>query len=71
MHVGIPVVMVTVTGATDDDNDGVYDVMMGENFTITCALSCPTANVTWRQNDTIIGVSDTLFMMSDDFVITY
>ena len=71
MRVGIPVIIVTVTGATDDDNDGMYDVMMGESFTITCVLSCPvTANVIWRRDDVIISSSDTI-MMPDGFVITY
>ena len=71
MHVGIPVVTVTVTGATDDDNDRVYDVMTGKGFTITCALTCPvTANVTWRRDDIIISSSDTM-MMPDGLVIDY
>ena len=71
MHVGIPVVMLNVTGATADDDDGVYDVMLGDSFTITCTLSCPvTASVTWRQNDIIISSSDTM-MMPGGFVIDY
>ena len=70
-HVGIPVVIVSVTGATDDDNDGTYDVMVGGGFSITCTLDCPTnATVTWRQNDAIINSSETM-TMPDGFMIMY
>ena len=70
-HVGIPVVMVSVTGATDDDNDGTNDVMAGSSFSITCTLNCSTtATVTWRQNDAIISSSETMTML-DGFMIMY
>ena len=70
MHVGIPVVTVDVTGATDNNND-IYDVMLGDNFTITCTLDCPTnATVTWSQNDTVISSSE-MMMMPGGFLIGY
>ena len=71
MHVGIPVVMVNVTGATDNNNDGRYDVMLGDSFTITCMLDCPTnATVTWSQNDSVISSSE-MMMMPEGFLIEY
>ena len=71
MHIGIPVVTVDVTGATDINNDGRYDVMLGDNFTITCTLDCPTnATVTWSQNDIVISSSE-MMMMPGGFLIEY
>ena len=62
--------MVTVSGATDVDNDGRYDVMMGSNFTISCLLNCPTATITWMQNDIVISNSMSM-MTSDGFSVEY
>ena len=68
---GVPNITVVVTGATDDNGDGRYNVMQGNNFIITCMLSCPTtAAVIWRQGDDVISSSDTM-MILDDFSITY
>ena len=70
MSLGIPNFMVEVTGATDN-GDGVYDVMLGVNFTITCNLSCPTnATVTWSQNDAVISSSE-MMMMPSSLSVTY
>ena len=70
MHIGIPVVMVSVIGSTDDNND-IYDVMLGDNFTITCTLDCPTnATVTWSQNDIVISSSE-MMMMPGGCLIEY
>ena len=68
--IGVPNIMVTVNGATDDDNDSVYNVMMGSNFTITCILTCPTATITWIQNDTVISTS-TIMVASGGFTVEY
>ena len=63
--------MVNVTGATSDDIDGTYNVMVGSVFTITCTLNCPTTtNVTWRQNDTVISSLEAM-MTPDGFSVTY
>ena len=71
MHIGIPVVMVNVTGGTDNINDGRYDVMLGDSFTIACMLDCPTnATVTWSQNDSVISSSE-MMMMPEGFLIEY
>ena len=71
MHVGIPVVMVSVTGGTGDNDDDIYDVMLGDDFTIICTLDCPTnATVTWSQNDTVISSSE-MMMMPEGFLIEY
>ena len=56
--VGVPVVMVMVVGITDVNGDGVHDVRSGTSFSITCMLSCPTANITWTQNGTVIDASN-------------
>ena len=70
-HVGIPVVIVNVIGSTSDDIDGTYNVMVGSVFTITCTLNCPTtANVTWRQNNTVISSSEAM-IIPDGFSVTY
>ena len=72
MHIGIPVVMVSVTGATDDIFNGRYDVMLGDNFTITCTLDCPTnATVTWSQNENVVISSSETMMMPEGFLIEY
>ena len=71
MYVGVPVVMVTVTGATDDDNDGTFDVMEGASFTITCTLSCPTAALTWRQDDGVISTGPDTMVAIDGFSVVY
>ena len=56
--VGVPdVITMTVNGATDDDNDGVFDVIMGRNFSITCVPNCPAASITWRKNGVVISNS--------------
>ena len=71
MHIGIPVVMVSVTGGTGDNDDDIYDVILGDNFTITCTLDCPTnAIVTWSQNDIVISSSE-MMMMPKGFLIEY
>ena len=71
MCIGIPSIMVTVTGGTDDDNDGIYDVMMGDNFTISCMLSCPTATVTWAQRGTIISTGPSEMGDINGFSVMY
>ena len=72
MHIGIPVVMVSVTGATDDIYDGRYDVMLGDSFTIACMLDCPTnASVTWSQNENVIISSSETMMMPEGFLTEY
>lgn len=68
---GVPNIIVTVTGGIDSDNDGMYDVMMGNNFNITCMLSCPTATVTWRQNNTDISVSPSQTVTIKGFSVEY
>ena len=71
MYIGIPDLSVGVGGeATDVDNDGRYDVMMGSNFTISCLLNCPTATITWMQNDIVISNSMSM-MTSDGFSVEY
>ena len=70
MSLGVPNFMVEVTGATDN-GDGVYDVMLGDNFAITCMLSCPTnATVTWSQNDNVISSSE-MMMIPGSLSVTY
>lgn len=71
MYVGIPVVMVTVDGATNDDN-GIYNVMIGAGFNVTCMLNCPiTTTLTWRQNGTIISNSSLATVTLDGFSVKY
>ena len=71
MHIGIPDVTVTVTGGTDVDVDGTYDVMSGSSFNITCILSCPTATLMWMQNDVVISTGPSTMVTIDDFSVEY
>ena len=69
--VGVPDIMVVVTGATDANTDGTYDVMSGASFSITCMLTCPTAMLTWRQNDDVISNSSSAMVTIDGFSVEY
>ena len=71
MYVGIPDVMVMVDGGTDVDVDGIYDVMSGSSFNITCILSCPTATLMWIQNDIVISTGPSTMVTIDDFSVQY
>ena len=70
-YIGIPYVIVTVTGGTDVDVDGTYDVMSGSSFNITCMLTCPTATLKWIQNDSVISTSSSTIVTIDDFSVQY
>ena len=69
--VGVPDIMVIVTGGTDVDVDGTYDIMSGLSFNITCILSCPTATLMWIQNDSVITTSPSTIVTIDDFSVQY
>ena len=58
-------------GATDVNIDGTYDVMAGASFSITCMLTCPTAMLTWRQDDDVISTGPSPMVTSDDFLVQY
>ena len=63
--------MISVSGATGDDTDGDHDVMSGTSFSITCDLSCPTAILTWTQNDADISNSSSGTVTVDGFLVNY
>ena len=69
--VGVPDIMVVVSGGTDVNTDGTYDVMSGASFNITCMLTCPTAMLTWRQNDDVISNGSSAMVTIDGFSVEY
>ena len=71
MYIGVPDITVVVSGGTDVNTDGTYDVMSGASFIITCMLTCPTAMLTWRQNDDVISTGPFAMVTIDGFSVEY
>ena len=69
IFVGVDAITLTVNGGTDNDNDGVFDVMMGRNFSITCVLNYPATSITWRKNGVVI--SNSTIKESGGFSVEY